>query len=251
MDIYNIINNHRSIRKYKSDNIPDDVMSRILNAGFRASNTGNMQLYSIIVTRDKGLKESLWDIHLKQNMVLEAPVILTFVADINRFNKWCEQRGAEPCYDNFLWFYNATIDAVLASQNISVAAEAEGLGICYLGTTTYQAQKIIDLLKLPKGVVPVTTLVIGYPDETPPLTDRLPENGIIHYEVYKDYSNNDIDEIYQTKENLQETAILIKENKLPNLARIFTDKRYPKNDNLFFSQDYLKVIEKQGFMNNE
>ncbi|RLD63671.1 MAG: NADPH-dependent oxidoreductase [Bacteroidetes bacterium] len=245
------IKNHRSIRKYKNKNIDDKSLNEILNAGIRASNTGNMQVYSIIVTRNEELKKQLWDVHFKQNMVLQAPVILTFCADINRFSKWCNFRDAEPGYDNFLWIYNATIDAILASQNVVLAAENKGLGICYLGTTTYMADKIVDILKLPKGVVPVTTITLGYPDENPELTDRLPLNGVIHKETYNDYTEDDINKIYEEKENLQETIDLIAENKTQNLAQIFTQKRYTKKDNVFFSNQFLELLKKQGFMNNK
>ena len=79
-------------------------------------------------------------------MVIQAPLVLTFCADFNRFNKWCRQRKADPGYDNFLSFMTAAIDALLAAQNCALAAEAHGLGICYLGTTTYNADKIIEIL---------------------------------------------------------------------------------------------------------
>jgi nitroreductase len=166
--------NHRSIRKYKPKAIPNEILEKVLLAGTRASTTGNMQVYSMVVTSKPEIKEKLWEAHFKQTMVKEAPVVITFCADFNRFNKWCEQRKAVPGYDNFLSFMTAAIDALLVSQNVAVAAEDHGLGICYLGTTTYMAEKIIDILDLPRGVVPVTTLVVGYPDANPGLTDRLP-----------------------------------------------------------------------------
>lgn len=247
----NTIFEHRSIRKFKSKDIDNNILSKILEAGTRASTTGNMQVYSIIVTRDSELKKSLWESHFKQNMVLEAPVILTFCADFNRFNKWCNFRKAVPGYDNFLSFFTAAIDALLASQNVALEAETNGLGICYLGTTTYMAGKIIDILKLPGGVVPVTTLVVGYPDENPGLTDRLPLEAVIHNETYNDYSEKDIDRFYLGKENLELTKKLLIENNKETLAQIFTDNRYTKKDNVFFSKEYLKVLEKQGFMVNE
>ncbi len=243
--------NHRSIRKYKDTPVSDDILNKILEAGTRASTTGNMQLYSIIVTRDTEEKKKLWEYHFKQNMVLQAPVLLTFLADINRFNKWCFQRDAQPCYDNFLWFTNALIDATLAAQNAALAAEHFGLGICYLGTTTYQADKLIEFFNCPKGVVPVTTLVIGYPDESPELTDRLPMDGIVHHGKYDDYSMNKINQIFAEKESLPLTKKLLEENKLDNLAKIFTQKRYPAKDNLSFSKKFLEIIHKQGFMNND
>lgn len=240
---------HRSIRKYKKTPIEADLLEKILLAGTRASNTGNMQVYSIIVTTGEELKQQLWEAHFKQPMVLEAPVHITFCADINRFHQWCELRGAKPGYDNFLWFYNATIDAVLASQNVCLEAENNGLGICYLGTTTYMAQKIIDILNLPKGVIPVTALVLGYPDEQPELTDRLPLKGIVHYEKYKSYNQEGIESIYAEKESLALTKRLIQENQLENLAQIFTQKRYKTTDNIHFSNTFLEVLKNQGFMN--
>ena len=241
--------NHKSIRKYKSTPVSDQDLKDILEAGTRASNTGNMQVYSIVVTRDEEMKKKLAPTHFNQPMATQAPVLLTFCADINRFNKWCKQRDAEPGYDNFLWFTNAVIDAMLASQNCCLAAEDKGMGICYLGTTTYNADKIIDILKLPKGVIPITTVVVGYPDENPELTDRLPLEGVVHYETYKDYSKEDIDRIFAEKDSSDSTKALLEENQKETLAQIFTDNRYKKADNIHFSKVFLKVLEDQGFMN--
>lgn len=243
------IANHRSIRKFKDTPIPDTLLEEILEAGTRASNTGNMQLYSIIATRSKELREKLSPCHFNQPSVMQAPVHITFCADINRFDKWCVQRGAKPAYDNFAWFFNAAIDATLASQNVALEAEAHGLGICYLGTVIYTAGQIADILDLPAGVVPVAAMVVGYPDQQPSLTDRLPLDGVVHYETYRDYSPEDIDRIWAEREASEETANLLKINELPNLARIFTEKRYRKEDNLAISHDYLDFIKKQGFFN--
>ncbi len=242
--------NHKTIRNYKSDPIDEKTLNTILDAGFRASTTGNMQVYSVIVTKDEEKRKELCKLHFGQKMVEQAPVLLTFCADFNRFNKWCEQRKAEPGYDNFLSFFTAAIDALLVSQNVAVAAEAHNLGICYLGTTTYQADKLVDFFNLPKGVVPVTTLVVGYPNENPEQVDRLPHKGVVHQETYDDYSAADIDDIYREKENLPLTAQLLEENQLETLAQIFTQKRYTKKDNIHFSNVFMKVLKDQGFMNN-
>ncbi len=250
METIKTLLSHKTIRKYTSDPIPDAVLSQILDAGFRASTTGNMQLYSVIVSKDADKRAALCKLHFGQKMVEQAPVLLTFCADFNRFNKWCNQRDADPGYDNFLSFFTAAIDALLVAQNAAVAAEAFGLGICYLGTTTYQADKLISFFNLPDGVVPVTTLVVGYPAEDPEPADRLPANALIHHETYTDYTPNQIDEIYHDKENLPLTARLIEENQLENLAQIFTYKRYTRKDNLHFSRVLLEVLHDQGFMNH-
>jgi FMN reductase (NADPH) len=242
------IKNHRSIRKYKPNPIPGSIMDEILLAGSKASTTGNMQVYSMIVTTNTNLKDKLWEAHFKQDMVKTAPVHITFCADFNRFNTWCRLRNAEPGYDNFLSFFTAAIDALLASQNVCLEAEAHGLGICYLGTATYNADKLIDILELPHGVVPVAAIVMGYPDEQPAITDRLPMESIIHYEKYSGFTPEKINIIYNERENSDQTLELLKLNAMDTLARIFTDKRYTKKDNEFFSERFLEVIRKQGFL---
>lgn len=243
--------NHRSIRKYKKDKVDPEIIDRILQAGIRASNTGSMQAYSIIVTQDEKKKEELLPLHFNQEAVKQAPLILTFCADLNRFNKWCELRDAKPGYDNFLWFYTASIDATITAQNCALAAEAEGLGICYMGTTNYTAEKIIEVLKLPKGVVPVTTLTIGYPDETPYLSDRLPNEAVVHYEEYSDFDEDRINSIYKKLEFSDLTQDLIEENGTETLAQVFTEKRYTKPNNIHFSKSLLEVLKKQGFWNHD
>jgi len=240
--------NHRSIRKYQDRPIERDILEEIILAGSRASNTGNMQVYSIINTTDKLLKEQLLPAHFNQRMVINAPNILTFCADFNRFKRWCILNNAEPGYDNFLSFITAATDALLVSQNVAVAAESKGLGICYLGTTIYNADKIIEILKLPKGVVPITALTIGWPEESPLMSDRLPVKAILHEEVYQDYDENSIKEFYNEKEQIEENLNYIKENNKMTLAQVFTDVRYKKKDNEYFSEKLFSVIKSQGFI---
>jgi hypothetical protein len=181
-------------------------------------------------------------------MVTEAPVLLTFCADFNRFNKWCKLRKAEPGYNNFLSFMTAATDAIIAAQTTCIAAEAAGLGICYLGTTTYTANKIIELLKLPKGVVPVATISLGWPAETPDQVDRLPLEAVIHNEHYKDYDDQSIDSFYAGKESRPDSLQFIRENNKETLAQVFTEIRYKKADNVYFSVVLLQVLKDQGFL---
>jgi len=250
-DIKKQINNHRSIRKYRSEPVPDDMLRQILEAGISASNTGNMQVYSMIVTKDDDLRKQLWEVHFRQNMVLQAPVHITFCADVNRFSKWCRARQAEPAYENLLWFCNAVIDATLASQNVVLAAESFGLGVCYLGTVTYNAGRIIDILKLPKGVIPVTALVMGYPDEQPPLTGRLPLEAVVHNETYREVTNEEIDQLYAGLEATEQTRQLLEINQKETLAQVFTYNRYTQKDNEAASASYLEAMKRQGFLGIE
>lgn len=243
-----ILLDRRTIRKYSSEQVSDKLLNDLLVMGCRASTTGNMQVYSIIITRDEKRKAELSPLHFSQKMINEAPVVLTFCADFNRFNKWCLMRKAEPGYDNFLSFFTAAIDALLVAQTVCIAAESKGLGICYLGTTTYNAHKIIEVLKLPRGVVPVTTVTLGWPAEKPEQVDRLPLDAVIHSETYKDYSAKDIEKYYKEKEERKDSRQFVMENNKETLAQVFTDVRYKKADNIYFSEILLKVLKDQGFM---
>jgi hypothetical protein len=161
-------------------------------------------------------------------------------------------RGAEPGYDNFVWFLSAMTDAVLASQNLVLQAEAHGLGICYLGTTFYNAPEISEILQLPEGVIPVMAVSCGYPDPAAgevPLTDRLPLEAVVHRNVYRDPTDDEIAGAWAAREASPETAQLLAANDLPNLARIFTERRYKGDDNRHFSRKYFDELVKKGFFN--
>jgi nitroreductase len=243
-----ILLSRRTIRKYTADHVDDKLLDEILTMGCRTSTTGNMQVYSIIVSRELSRKQELLPLHFNQKMIVEAPVVLTFCADFNRFNKWCEMRNAVPGYDNFLSFMTAAIDALIVAQTVCIAAEAKGLGICYLGTATYSAGGIIKVLGLPKGVIPVATVTLGWPAENPHQVDRLPLGAIIHNEVYTDYTNEKLSEYYREKEEREDSAQFIKENNKETLAQVFTDVRYKKADNEYFSKALLEVLRQQGFL---
>lgn len=245
----NSIFKHRSVRRYKSTPIPDEVMKDILDAASRASTCGNMQLYSLVVTQSEPMRRRLAPCHFNQPMVMQAPCVVTVCADVHRFSMWCRQRNAEPVYDNFAWFMNAVTDALLAAQNLALQAEYHDLGICYLGTTIYTAAQIAEILTLPKGVIPVTTIVIGYPDESPALTDRLPVEAVVHYENYTEYTSSEIDELWAEREESEESKRIVAENGEENLAQVFTRHRYVGKDNLAISKTYFELLKKQGFFN--
>ena len=212
------VNNRRTIRKYLQKDVSSDLLNDLLEASFRASTMGGMQLYSVVITRDSEIKEKLSPAHFNQPMVKGAPVVLTFCADFRRFTKWCEQRKAIPGYNNLMSFMNATMDTLLVAQTFCTLAEEAGLGICYLGTTTYNPQMIIDTLNLPELVFPITTVTVGYPDGIPAQVDRLPLEAAIHEEHYHDYTEKDIDKLYAYKESLPESKQFVEENRKETLA---------------------------------
>lgn len=258
MPIIEAIQRHRSIRQYRPDPVPEALLREILAAGIRASSSGNMQTYSIIVTRDRALRERLYEPHMAQQMVLDAPVLLTFCADFHRMRHWLRLREAPDGFDNFMSFMVAAIDATLVSQNVALAAEAHGLGICYLGSTLANAHLIGPILQLPPNVVPVVGFSLGYPDEDPPLRDRLPLDGLVHDETYQDYGDGRIAEIYQEREvkgwarymGFPHLRRLIEESGVANLAQVYTAVKYTRASHQQFSQTLLAYLAAQEFMQN-
>ncbi len=209
---------------------------------------GNLQLYSVVVTRSKEMKEKLAPAHFNQPMVTGAPVVLTFCADFRRTTLWAENRNADPGYDNFLSFINAATDTLLYCQTFCNLAEEEGLGTCFLGTTVYLPQLIIDTLKLPKLTFPVATITLGWPDEDPAQSDRLPIDAIVHEETYNDYTPESIDNFYAYKESLDENKHFVEINHKETLAQVFTDLRYTRKDNEAMSEGLRDALKNQGFI---
>lgn len=242
------INTRRSIRRYQDKDVDNTLLTRLIKEAERTQTMGNLQLYSVVVTRSEELKAKLAPAHFNQPMVTGAPVVLTFCADYRRTTLWAEQRQATPGYDNPLSFVNAMTDALLFCQTFCNLAEEEGLGCCFLGTTVYQPQSIIDTLQLPELVFPVATITLGWPDENPPLSDRLPVSTIIHEETFHDYSVADIDKAYAYKEQLDENKEFVKINNKQTLAQVFTDCRYTKADCEAMSETMLEALRKQKFL---
>lgn len=231
------------MRQYTDRPVTDDTLRDLVEQAANAPTTGNMQLYSLIVTRDPAMKRALSPAHFGQPQVEGCSVLLTFCADFNRFVKWCEASDAEPGYDNLQSLVTAFIDVVIFAQQFCTVAEANGLGCCYLGTTTYNAPDIARTLKLPKRVVPVVTLSLGYPVSKCADPGRLPVEAIIHNETYGDYSPEDIRRIYAEKEGRADSKGFVEENGKKTLAQVFTDVRYTRTANEEFSRrlaDYLK-----------
>lgn len=242
---------HRSIRKFTSEKIDPAKLKETLEAALRASTCGNMQSYTIIVSQDDEQLRKLSPCHFGQVERMNAQCVVTICADVARFTAWCKQRDAEPQYDNFIWFLNGCIDGMMAAQNLTLEAEAQGLGVCVLGTTLYTSEKISETLELPEGVIPVTAIAMGYPDEQVELTDRLPYEAVVHFERYTPNTPERIDSLWAERESLEQTKQLIEENKTENLAQIFTQYRYKGADNVTFSKIYLEMLSRQGFMNHE
>ena len=238
----------RSVRNFAPQEVGEELLESILRRAMKAPTTGNMQLYSVVVTRDtEGLKK-LAPLHFSQPAAVKAPVVLTVCADLYRFTRWCRLSNADAGFDNFLSFISAFADALIYAQQIVTIAEMEGLGTCYLGTVTYNAPEIAALLELPELVVPVACIALGWPEGEGEPTERLELEGILHKERYSMHSDEEILDIFKVKEEYEPNKGYVKENGKDNLAQVFAEIRYPRKMNEDFSAKFLNYLKQTGII---
>ena len=246
MNINEYFSTRRTIRKYDSSRpVSLEMLNEMLDKAAHAANTGNMQPYSVIVTAKPDAIAALAPAHFNQPAIKNAAAVLTFCIDFNRFNRWCRLNNAEPGLNNMQGFTWGVIDTSILAQQFCTIAEMNGLGTCYLGTTTYNAEQIAEALKLPSDVVPVITVTVGYPDETPDIQERLPIKAIVHEEEYCNPTDKELLDFYSEKDNLPSSRQFIKENGKENLAQVFAEVRYPRSSNEQFSRVYREFLKNQ------
>jgi len=251
----NLANSHRSIRTFTAQDIDDSLLNDLLLSGLRSSSAGNMQTWSVIVTRDEANKQWLYKAHGEQSMILEAPVVLTFCADLFRMREWIRINNSKQSFDDLLGFLTGTVDAVIAAQTICLAAESVGLGICYLGTTWWAADKIIEFLELPETVFPVTAVVIGYPAEDPDLRDRLPLEVMVHHEKYERLTDEQIRAAHAGREQkawarynaIESIRIMLADAGIKRVTDFYTSEfKYPKELHQRISKMLIETLQEQG-----
>lgn len=177
---------HRSIREYRRDTVPDDVLKRVLEAGVRAPTAGGLQHYSLLVIDDPARLRSL--------NADAAPLAVMALVDTYRLGRWFQRHGVPFMRDELVSLFIGFTDALLALQNVCIAAEGLGLGTCYQGAALSADTR--SLLGTPEHVVPAGLLLLGYPAEDPAASPRLPLQAVVHRNAYRVPSDEDIDHWY-------------------------------------------------------
>lgn len=192
---------HRSIRQYDDRDVDPALLDAALATAFAgSSSSGNLNMISVIRTRDAERKARLCELHFGQPMVKQAPLVLTFCADTFRTRQWLAQRGARAGFADFISWHVSAFDAVILAQTTALALESHGLGICYMGTTLHSMREIADFLECPVNCLPVTSMVVGWPAEAPAQRDRLPPAAWVHDERYQRPTSRSIDEHFGERE---------------------------------------------------
>ena len=254
-----LLQRHRSIRRYKPDAIDPALLDRVLQDAFAGgSSSGNLNMVSVVRTRDVERKRHLCELHFGQPMVEQAPLVLTFCADTFRTREWLARRGARLNFDNLIAWHVASFDAIIFAQTAALALEAEGLGICYMGTTLHSMREIADFLELPPNCLPATSMVVGWPDEAPAQRDRLPMAAWCHDEAYRRPDGELIDTLFGDRETTgwaryralgPEFAARMDELGITSLAQFYTsDIKYAPDRFREDSQKLRALLEERGFL---
>ncbi len=236
---------HRSIRKFTDKPIEPETLDLILEAGTRAATAGNLQHYSFIVVDDPAKKRELFD-----DEVVDNPICIIAVVDEYRLKRWLELSDA-PFYLNqasnlFIGYW----DAVIALQNVVVAAESLGLGTVYIGAVL--SMDLNKLLGTPEYVFPAGMVWLGHPDESPELRPRMPLEGVVHRNGYRVVSDEEIKEYYRFLDERWEqmpekVRKEFEEKGIHNMGQVVTLGHYTEEFISGESAAILDLLKKSGF----
>lgn len=179
------LKSHRSIRKFTKQPMEESLLRELIVSGQSAATSSNLQGVSVIRVRNPEVRKAMAELAGGQAYVQEAAEFLVFCADLNRSGWCCEHSGKVMVEGMTEHFIIATVDVALFAQNVVVAAESKGLGICYIGGLRNDPQQVSDLLAIPDNVYPVFGLCLGYPDQQPECKPRLPLDAVLMEEHYQ------------------------------------------------------------------
>ncbi|UYV18238.1 oxygen-insensitive NADPH nitroreductase [Halomonas qaidamensis] len=183
-DVIKLLQSHRSIRKFTDQEVPHGLLLELIKAGQAAATSSHVQAYTVINVKNAANREKIAELAGGQGYVARSAVFLVFCADMKRPTEASKRTGANVERGMTEQLLVATVDTALMAQNVAIAAESEGLGICYIGGIRNNPQAISELLQLPDHVYPVFGMCLGYPAHEPEVKPRLPVEAILKEDTY-------------------------------------------------------------------
>lgn len=230
--VIELLKSHRSIRKFTEQPIAPELLNELFLAGQGAATSSFLQGATIVRVTNPGTRAEMAALAGNQAYVESAAEFMVFCADLKRAGNYCEAYE-KPFEGDFTeHFIIATVDVALMAQSLVTAAEASGLGICYIGGIRNNPALAARLLQLPRGVYPVFGLCLGYPDQDPEIKPRLPLSVIVKKDVYNEVGDKEaiaeydekISEYYRTRTGgghgitwTQQVATLLSEKSRPHM----------------------------------
>ena len=273
-----LLHQRGSCRHFKKQQIPEEVIEQILGAAVHAPSAGNLQSFSIVKVTDPERRGRLMKMCGNQRFIGEAPLNLVICLDQRRNMRWAELEAAPyTAMSEIRWFMMDFQLTGIIGQSICIAADAVGLGSCYVGNALVAAGEVAELLELPPGVFPGTLISVGYPAEKPPIMKKHTVGTLVHSETYRDPSGEELLAAFREKysaigaprvelterrlKTLYETCLKVHGEEFAErsvayareLGYISPVQRYfglhYRADSVLFlkNTDFMKLVEKQGW----
>lgn len=195
-DVISLLKAHRSIRKFSDEPIDPELLAELVRAGQAAATSSFLQGVTIIRVTDAAKRAKMAELAGNQAYVETAAEFLVFCGDLKRASQCCDWHGAEATEGYTEQFLIAAVDVALMAQNVVIAAESAGLGICYIGGIRNNPRQVSDLLGLPRLVMPVFGLCLGWPAHDPEVRPRLPLEVVFKENSYDDTGDRERIESY-------------------------------------------------------
>lgn len=195
--VLKVLEAHASVRDYKAEAVPDELLVRLIQAGQRAPSDATGQMYSLVRVRDPAKRERIWALSGEQRHLREAPVLLVVCLDVHRMRRILEHRGVAYGMEARAALLFGITDAAMFAQSMAIAGEAAGLGVCFVGGLQNHAPDVARLLKLPRGVLPLWGMTLGWPASKAPPKPRLPVDLLLHEDEYGEPTGVQLDRAFE------------------------------------------------------
>lgn len=182
--VIKLMKSHASVRAYEEKQLSQEEVKELIEAAQHAASSHFVQAYSVVWVTDSEKRQQLAELSKNPKQMLGAGAVFLICADYNRLAHAGKLHNTEISYDHAENVLVAVTDAALFAQNLALAAESKGYGICYIGGVRNDIEGISELVGLPDGVFPVYGLTVGVPAEKNEVKPRLPVEAILHENRY-------------------------------------------------------------------
>lgn len=190
--VIELLTSHSSVRRYKDEPISRETVAELVRAGQHAASSHFVQACSVIYVTDTEKRGQLAELSKNRRQFYTAGAVLVFCMDYNRLSHAAKLHGREIDFSVAENVLVGAIDTALFAQNVAIAAESKGYGICYIGGVRTAIEEISEVLELPKGVVPLFGMSIGVPNENNGVKPRLPLEAVLHENSYDEKKYEDV-----------------------------------------------------------
>ena len=231
-----LIESRFSVRVFEKAPVPEETVRKLKELTLRAPSAGNMLLYTVLEVKDQGKKEKLARLCDNQIMIAHAPLVWLFLADNSKWERYfdlsCSDKktGTARRKAGFGDLHLTMQDAIIAAENCAIAAQALGLGSCFIGDVIENGEEMAELFSLPKRAVPACLLIMGKPAQKKRKEDLTPrpsaESSVFMTDTYHEQTLEELDRQYEGHKAYFGRMRRIPKGNLENTADYYYSRKY-------------------------